>query len=149
MMRLLEEQRSVVLDDALVTLDRTHPAHYDAAGRTFTRDQLAALFDLVLDALRERRLERVTDYCAELAQRRFEGGFGIGEVQTAFNALEASMWQQLIAGVPADELAESIGLLSTVLGAGKDALARRYVSLAAQRHVPSLNLAAMFEGTNG
>ena len=41
------------------------------------------------------------------------------------------------------------GLLSTILGFGKDALARRYVSLSSQRHVPTLDLSALFAGTEG
>jgi len=49
--------------------------------------------------------------------------------------------------VAGDELAESLGLLTTVLGVGKDALARTYVSLASHEHVPSLDLRALFEGT--
>ncbi|MDQ1247211.1 MAG: hypothetical protein QG597_1581 [Actinomycetota bacterium] len=57
------------------------------------------------------------------------------------------MWRQVIVAVPADELPEAIGLLTTVLGFGKDALARTYVSQACKRHVPSLDLTAMFAGT--
>jgi hypothetical protein len=38
-------------------------------------------------------------------------------------------------------------LLTTVLGVGKDALARTYVSLASHEHVSSLDLRALFEGT--
>jgi hypothetical protein len=43
---------------------------------------------------------------------------------------------------PPAELAEAIGLLSTILGYGKETLARRYVSLASARHVPTLDLSA-------
>ena len=56
------------------------------------------------------------------------------------------MWRRVVAAEPPDALAECIGLLSTVLGAGKDALARTYVSLASHRRVPSLDLSALFEG---
>ena len=38
-------------------------------------------------------------------------------------------------------------LLSTVLGFGKDALARTFVELASKRHVRSLDLTALFAGT--
>ena len=41
---------------------------------------------------------------------------------------------------------EAIGLLTTVLGFGKDAVARKYLSLACKRHVPSLDLSALFAG---
>jgi len=34
----------------------------------------------------------------------------------------------------------------TILGSGKDALARTWVSLATSQHVPSLDLTALFEG---
>jgi hypothetical protein len=34
--------------------------------------------------------------------------------------------------------------LNTILGYGKDTLARRYVSLASARHVPTLDLSAYF-----
>ena len=76
-------------------------------------------------------------------------GFGITEVQTAFNAVEVVMWRRLVAIVPPQDLAEAVGLLSTVLGFGKDVLARRYVALASQRHVPTLDLSALFAGTEG
>jgi hypothetical protein len=57
------------------------------------------------------------------------------------------MWRRVVAEVPAADLAEATGLLTTVLGFGKDALARSYVSLASRRHVPSLDLTALFRGT--
>ncbi len=67
-------------------------------------------------------------------------------MQTAFNVLEEAMWRTVVAATPPDQLAEAVGLLSTVLGAGKDALAAAYVSLATQHHVGSLDLTAMFQG---
>jgi hypothetical protein len=67
-------------------------------------------------------------------------------VQAAFNALEEATWTCLLARVEPSELAESLGLVSTILGAAKDALARRYVSLAAHTHAPSLDLRALFTG---
>ena len=43
-------------------------------------------------------------------------------------------------------LAEDLGLLSTVLGHGRDELARTYVSLATHHRVGSLDLSALFRG---
>jgi hypothetical protein len=68
-------------------------------------------------------------------------------VQTAFNVLEEAMWRKIVAVTPPEHLAEAIGLLTTVLGAGKDALARTYVALATNQHVASLDLGALFQGT--
>ena len=39
--------------------------------------------------------------------------------------------------------------MTTILGSGKDALARKYVSLAAGAHAPSLDLRSLFAGTDG
>ena len=88
-------------------------------------------------------------YAEQIARERFDNGFDIGEVQTAFNVLEESMWRRLAGVTPPSEIVESLGLLSTVLGVGKDAFARTYVSLASKQHVPSLDLRAMFDGTGG
>ena len=145
---LLENARPEVLDEAFATLESSHLAHYEAAGEPFTRQRLADLYDLVVTALRERDLSPVVTYAREVADERFNGGFDISEVQTAFNSLEAAMWRRLVADEPPAELPEAIGLLSTVLGAGKDSLARTYVSLAGDRHVPSLDLSALFRGTD-
>ncbi len=144
---LLRADRSDVLDEAFAALKRSRPAHYEEAGDAFTRERLAELFDLVLTALDDRELAPVGAYCEEIAARRFSAGFDITEVQTAFNTLEEAMWRRVVEGVPPLQLAEAIGLLSTILGYGKDALARRYVSLATERHVPTLDLSALFEGT--
>lgn len=139
-------QRTDVLEEAFAALQRSQPPHYQAAGDEFTLDRLGGLFDLVVAAIRSKGLDTVGAYCEDIAQRRFEAGFGISEVQTAFNTLEEAMWKRVIADVPPEELAEAVGLLSTILGFGKDALARRYVSLASQRHVPTLDLSALFAG---
>ena len=146
---LLARQRSEVIDEAFATLERSHGIHYEQSGEEFTRLALSELFDLVVIALRDRRLGPVSSYCEDVAERRFAAGFGITEVQMAFNAVEVAMWQRLVAGVPSQDLAEAVGLLSTVLGFGKDALARRYVSLASERHVPTLDLTALFAGAEG
>jgi hypothetical protein len=144
---LLLQQRSDVLDEAFAALKRSSVAHYEHAGDEFTRDRLSELFDLVVTALHDRQLGPVSAYCEGIAERRFSAGFDISEVQAAFNTLEEAMWRRVAEGVPAAELAESIGLLSTILGFGKDALARRYVSLATERRVPTLDLSELFEGT--
>lgn len=143
---LLVAHRDEVLDEAYEALSRSHPAHYARSGEDVTRERLAALFDVVVTALRDRQLEPVARYGEAVAERRFDDGFGIGEVQTAFNVMEETMWRHVTAAVDPDALAEALGLVGTVLGFAKDTVARRYVSLASQRHVPSLDLIALFSG---
>ena len=142
----LAQQRAEVLDEAGEGLSRSHAAHYERSGEEFTRERLAELFDMVVAALRDRQLEEVARYSEAVAQQRFENGFGIAEVQTAFNVMEETIWRHVVASMSADELAEALGLVGTVLGHAKDMMARRYVSLASQRHVPSLDLTTFFSG---
>lgn len=144
----LLDAESQVLDDAQATLERSHAHHYKAAGAEFTRERLADLFRLVVQAIRDRDLAAMGSYCDQIALERFNEGFDVSEVQAAFNALELAMWRQVVTTEPDVELVEAIGLLSTVLGFGKDALARQYVSLATKRHVASLDMSALFRGTD-
>jgi hypothetical protein len=145
---LLLEAESGVLDEAYSALHRAHVTHYELAGEAFTRQALAGLFRLVVDAIRNRDLAEMSAYSEGIAGERFNHGYDISEVQMAFNSLEDAMWRRVVSTAPPGDLAEAIGLLSTVLGFGKDAVARKYLSLACQRHVPSLDLSALFAGAN-
>lgn len=144
---LLNELQTEVVDDAWQALGRGRAAHYEAAGEQLTKQRLTDLYSLIVTAIRDRDLVPVTTYAASVARERFDAGYGISEVQTAFNALEESAWRHLVEREPPADLVEPIALLSTALGAGKDELALAYVSLASRRHVPSLDLSALFSGT--
>ncbi len=144
---MLQKSRSSIVDESYNVLDRSHIHHYETAGEVLTRERLEGLFDLVVTAIGNRDLSGMSTYAVTVAEERFGQGFDIGEVQAAFNALEESMWRQVVASAAPQELAQATGLLSTVLGFGKDVLARTYVSLASQEHVRSLDLTAMFAGT--
>jgi hypothetical protein len=145
---LLLETEPEVLEAAYASLHGAHVTHYEMAGEAFTRQALADLFTLVLTTIRTRDLASMSAYAEDIAVARFSGGYDISEVQMAFNALEDTMWRQVVAAEPPQDLAEAIGLLSTVLGYGKDAVARKYLSLACKRHIPSLDLSALFAGAS-
>ena len=85
----------------------------------------------------------------QIAAERFTSGYDLSEVQNAFNALEGAIWTRVFAALEPGQYAEALGLVTTILGAGKDALAREYVSLATDTHAPSLDLRALFAGTAG
>ena len=144
---LLLQSQTSILEDAHAALERSHVRHYEAAGEELTRQRLDDLFTLVVSAIRDRDLAQVSVFSRRIAEERFTQGFDIGEVQAAFNALEQSMWHQVVTSTAPEDLAEATGLLSTVLGFGKDALARTFVELASKRHVRSLDLTALFAGT--
>ena len=143
----LEGERDAILRAAGETLVGMRTPHYQSAGEEETSRRLAALFDRVVESLRSRDLGPVVAYAEQVARERFEAGFDLAEVQGGFNALEEATWARAIAELDPSRLAEALGMVSTVLGAGKDALARTYVSLAANTHAPSLDLRALFAGT--
>jgi hypothetical protein len=147
--QLLQAQENSIIDEAAVALERSRLKHYAAAGEGWNRERLTDLFGLTRDCVANRDLVPMIDHMETIAQQRFSAGFDIHEVQTAVNVLKESVWRHISQNLEANEQAEAFGLVGTVLGAGKDALARAYVSLASQSKAPSLNLSALFAGTDG
>ncbi|MGE5690403.1 MAG: hypothetical protein ACM33B_07580 [Pseudomonadota bacterium] len=145
----LARERGTIVDAAEAALARVTTRHYGAEGREEVRRRLELLFDRVATAVADRDLEPVVDYARAVAEDRFAAGYDLSEVQTAFNVLEEATWLRVFAELPPDAYAEALGLVSTVLGAAKDALAQRYVSLASDAHAPALDLRALFAGRDG
>jgi hypothetical protein len=145
----LTRERGAIVSNAEEALAHLHERHYESAGPVVLRQRLDMLFDQLVGAVAARDLSSVLAYAGSIAQERFDAGYDLSEVQAAFNALEAAAWGRILACLEGDDLAEALGLVSTVFGAAKDALGRRYVSLATQTHAPSLDLRALFAGTEG
>lgn len=143
---LLTREGEQIVAEASEALTRSQLAHYAEAGHAVGRERLARLFQLTAQGIADRNLVPVMEYMAEVADDRFHAGYAIREVQIAINVLEEAIWNHIVANVPPDELARALGLVSTVLGAAKDSLARAYVSLASQTKAPSLDLSALFKG---
>jgi hypothetical protein len=147
LIEMMEHERGDILEDAVVCLGRSQVKGYKQAGPEQTRKRLQVVFDLTLKGVKERNLGPMVAHADSIAKERFEGGFDLWEVQTAFNVLEETLWTRILANLPLNEQAEALGLTSTVLGAGKDALARKYVSLASKSKVQTLDLRSLFLGT--
>jgi hypothetical protein len=138
-----------IVREAAEKVERAGLRHYRAVGAEETAERLRRLFERVLVSLSRRDLTPAVDHAVALARERFDAGCDLSEVQTAINALEETFWTRIVRDFPPEELAAAIGLVGTVLGASKDALARTYVSLASRTHAPSLDLAKLFEGAEG
>jgi hypothetical protein len=143
----LSAERELILRAASDSLGRMHVRHYESTAPDSVQERLGTLFDRLVDGVARRDLGAMIAYAERVAEERYDAGYDLSEVQIAFNALEEASWSRVIAEVDAPHLAEALGLIGTVLGAGKDALARRYVSLASDTRAPSLDLAALFSGT--
>lgn len=143
---LLRESRQEILSEATAAVHRARLEHYVAAGEAQIRERLDDLLGLLMDAVRDRDLAPIAAHAEAVARSRFESGVDLAEVQTAFNVLEELLWWRILKRLPAEAQAEALGLVGTVLGAGKDILARTYVSLATRTRTPSLDLQALFKG---
>jgi hypothetical protein len=144
---ILSDNREAIVGEAAAKVDRAHLPHYAADGSV--RQRLEALFDLLLDSLSTRDLRPVATYAADIAGARFQAWFDLSEVQTAFNVLEEVAWRRLIEDLPPDAVAPGLTIVGTVLGTGKDALARAYVTSAARGGAVRLDVGSLFEGTEG
>ena len=145
-LELLQKNASKILADAHAAVSRAHLQSYEKAGADVTQQRLQTLYGCVLRCVDERNLTPMRRHAQVLARERFDAGFDLWEIQTAINVLEESIWRRIIQELPPAEFAEALGLVSTVLGVGKDMLARTYVSLASKTKAPSINVPSLFDG---
>jgi hypothetical protein len=146
---LLHDHSADIIAEAEEAVKRARLRHYEKSGPEHTHQRLKALFVLTARAAKERNLGPMIAHAENIAHERFEAGFDLWEVQTAFNVLEEAIWVRVLRELPATEYAEALGLISTILGVGKDTLARRYVSLATKTKTRTLNMQSVFTGTEG
>jgi radical SAM protein with 4Fe4S-binding SPASM domain len=141
---LLAEDRTLIVEEAWRSSVRLR--HYQRDGEEATRQRLELLFDHVARAIRMRDLGELLDYSEQIAKQRFDAGFDLSEVQTAFFMLEDAIGRRALARLPPADLAEALGLVGTAIRRGMDAFARGYISLANRARAPSLDLSDLFKG---
>jgi hypothetical protein len=89
----------------------------------------------------------MVEYAQKIGRKRYEDKFDLQEIQIVFNILEEVIWKTITNNMPSIDFPEAFGLASTVLGAGKEAMAVEYVSLVSNRRdIKSLDLANLFKG---
>lgn len=146
---VLSSAASEIVDEAYQNLHpQAHP-HYAALGERLTRLYLSELFAQVVNGVVNHEAVHLVQHAEVIAEERFHAGFDLSEVQAAFNALEQAMWRRITTAEQGPELLAGVGMLSAILGAGKDALARAYVRLASYRHAPHVDVQALYGGTEG
>jgi hypothetical protein len=147
LLQLLETSRAEIVGEAAEALSHARLKHYDIDAEQ-TRERLATLYDLTVECVRQRNLDPMAAHANALAKDRHRMGYDLHEVQTAFNVLEEVIWKRITAELTPQQYPEAFGLTSTVLGAGKEALAVEYVSLAGRgRKAETLDLSALFSST--
>lgn len=145
---LMLRNRAQAIDEAMQGLTRAALPHYSADEATANRVRLEKLYDLCLQCIAERSLIPICDYARQVAGERHREGFHFQEVHTAFNVLEEVIWRLITSNLQPPQLVAALGQASTVLGAGKQALAIEFVRLAGHPDpAESLDLSALFKGT--
>ena len=145
---LLLRNRAQAIDEAMQGLTRAALPHYSADQTAANRRRLERLYDLCLRCIAERSLIPICEYARQVAGERHREGFHFQEVHTAFNVLEEVIWRLITANLQPPQLVTALGQASTVLGAGKQALAIEFVRLAGHPDpAESLDLSALFKGT--
>jgi hypothetical protein len=145
----LHDRTHDVIAEAEESIKRSQLRRYVQSGDEVVHQRLKALYVLTMRATKDKNLGPMIAHADTIARERFDAGYDLWEVQTAFNVLEEVIWTRILRELSPADYAEALGLVSTVLGAGKDTLARRYVSLASKSRVPTLNLQSLFIGTEG
>ena len=148
-LKLLEDNIYDIVEEAFQSMKCVKLKGYDKEGDEKTKEKLRYLYSTLISSIREKNLLPMINYTESIAKDRFSSGYDLYEVQTAINELEEAIWKRIFKEIKPERLAEALGIVSTVLGAGKDALARTYVSLASKTKVSSLNLHALFKGSEG
>jgi methylmalonyl-CoA decarboxylase len=80
----------------------------------------------------EGRPEPIVRPFEQIAAHCHAAGIDLDEVQGTFNVLTEALWRHLASTLAGEQAVQALGLLSAIVNAGKDAMARIYVALASR-----------------
>lgn len=144
---MLKSKSRGIIEEANEALARMPLKHYKASSVKKNRERFTNLLSLTSDAIKSKNLIPMIEYAQQIAKERFKDNFGLQEIQIVFNILEEIIWENITDEIESLDYPEAFGLASTVLGAGKEAMAGQYISLASKRKdIQSLNLNDFFNG---
>ncbi len=130
-MGLLKQRPEEILGEAAQKMARSHLKHYEMMGSDRAGELLKTLYGTLLQCLEKKNTMPMLRYAEKIGDERFSSGFALGEVQTAFNVLEESIWEQIWQQMKPEEYPDAVLSISEVLRMGKEAVARVYFSGAA------------------
>jgi methylmalonyl-CoA decarboxylase len=126
---VLAEAEDRVVDEAVAALvEGDQPDQHRRSTEECRRD-VRQLFRLVLRCVREGGAESIITPSARIAAHCFAAGTDLAEVQGEFNTLAEALWRHADGSLAGEQRVQTIRLVNDVVGAGKDALARTYVTL--------------------
>ena len=143
---LLASAHDRVADEAVAVLGRRDQARRRGASEAELRRYVRDLSGLVAQCVREGGTEPIIVSSRQVAADRFAAGFDLAEIQGEYSALEEVLWRHVVNALPADQWIGAQRLVSTILGAGRDVVARTYVVLAGQGGSPRGEQPAVAQG---
>jgi hypothetical protein len=141
----LQQYELEIIEESVQNLQRSQLKSYSKSTNDTNRFRIKKLYGLCLGSVSNKNLLPMIEYSEKIARERFESGFDLHEVHTAYNVIEECIWKKIIEKAEPLKIGEYLGLVSTVLGAGKETLALTYVSLAGKRKVQTLDLSGIFQ----
>ncbi len=134
---LLERSRETIVTESLEMIERVASKgglkHYSFGGPETTKNKMDMLYVQITQSTKEKNLIPIVNYIEKIAEKRFESGFELQEVQVAINILEECIWQHILEELPKDYQPKALSLVSSIIGSGKDTLARTYLSMATDK----------------
>jgi len=132
LIKIIEENKEEIIKDCLKKLDRMGLEHYQK------KDVLDDFYKALEESIKIESSINVVSFTEKLAEERYYAGYKLSEVQTTFNCIEKVIWKKIYHELHGDDFAKAISLISTIMGAAKDILARKYFSLVKKTRIPSL-----------
>ncbi len=98
--QFLHDRMGANIASAEETLRRAHLRNYEKEGAEHVHQRLKALYVLTVRAVKERNLGPMVAHADTIARDRFNAGYDLWEVQTAFNVLEEVIWSNIMKELP-------------------------------------------------
>lgn len=146
LLECLQQNQHEIIRNSFDSLVRSNLKHYSASNANENWHRLEKLFDLTLKSIKEKSLVEMTEYSEAVARERYTAGFDLHEVHTAYNVLEEALWKEILKNLDPKDFGNALGLVSTILGTGKEMLALTYISLTGKSKTKSLDLSELFKG---
>jgi hypothetical protein len=142
----LRQNQIEIIRSAFDSLLRSNLKHYSASSANENWQRIEKLFDLAFNSIKDKSLVEMIAYSEKIAAERYDSGYDLHEIHTAYNVLEEELWKVILRDLEPKDLGKALGLVSTILGTGKETLALTYLSLTGKSKTRSLDLSELFKG---
>jgi hypothetical protein len=129
----LQMNRGEIVGLALGSLSRAPLEFFKEEGHTISKERIRELFDLTLKSIETKNYLPLIDFSESLAKERYEQYHDLHDVQIAFNVLEEEIWKKIIEEYNPKEYQDSLALVTTIIGLGKEMLAATYGNLSSEK----------------